>query len=544
MLSFSRSTMKTTIAVMLGFLTLSSIAPSTVMALEIGDQVCVEGFIMDFFCIQRGTLLDAPSIVTLEEPDQHSVHCLIDVPSCVNSPFEILLPPNDESDGKYRRGWRVNKEGQDMLIALAKKIGSCTDCDGTGDLVRGMRAAVRGTVQSLAGGNVPPILKVDAVLDGTAEELCAPPMSDPEANPGAVEIGTPVCVDGFIMDFFCIQRGTLLDAPSIVTLEQPDQHSVHCLIDVPSCVNSPFELLLPPNESSNGEYRRGWRVDQAGQDQLITLAKEVGQCTDCDGTGDLVKGMRAAIKGTVQTLAGGNVPPIVAVEDVFFGTAAEFCGNDGTFQVIDENIDFGVSGTDDSFQSTAYVHGSLMLIGWGWMLPMGALFAKFFKHRPDGLWFKIHRGLQVLGLLIATIGWLVALTNFTSLSDKGLNNYRHGVLGCVTMALGLLQPLNAIIRPHPPAEGEEKESARLAWEIAHKGLGYCALLLAVATIGYGTTLLPDPDVQKTFQLAYAIGVGATILLLVGGMMADKSSYTPPETTAEKEAPAAEKSADA
>ena len=185
-----------------------------------------------------------------------------------------------------------------------------------------------------------------------------------------------------------------------------------------------------------------------------------------------------------------------------------------------------------------------MLIGWGWMLPMGAIFAKFFKHRPDGLWFKIHRALQVLGLLFATVGWLVALTNFTSLNDKGLNNYRHGVLGCVTMALGLLQPLNAVIRPHPPAEGEEKETTRLIWEIVHKGFGYIALMLAIATIGYGTTLLPDPDVQKTFQMAYAIGVGATILLLVGGLMADKSSYKPPEPAPEEKKEAEEKPVEA
>ena len=29
---------------------------------------------MDYYCIDRGTLLDNPSVVTLEGPDQHSVH--------------------------------------------------------------------------------------------------------------------------------------------------------------------------------------------------------------------------------------------------------------------------------------------------------------------------------------------------------------------------------------------------------------------------------------------------------------------------------------
>ena len=108
-----------------------------------------------------------------------------------------------------------------MLVALAKEIGSCTDCDGNGDLVKGMRAAVRGTVQTLPDGNTPPILKVDAVLDGTAQELCAPEpsVSDPDASGTELAVGKPVCVDGFIMDFFCIQVSdtgdTLLSFPQM-----------------------------------------------------------------------------------------------------------------------------------------------------------------------------------------------------------------------------------------------------------------------------------------------------------------------------------------
>ena len=132
------------------------------------------------------------------------------------------------------------------MVALAKQIGQCTDCDGTGSLVKGMFASVRGTVQALPNGNTPPILKVDAVSDKSVQELCSAPAPAPtpltNADSTDVQVGDAICVEGFVMDHFCIQRGTLLDAPSIVTLEEPDQHSVHCLIDVPSCVNSPYEV--------------------------------------------------------------------------------------------------------------------------------------------------------------------------------------------------------------------------------------------------------------------------------------------------------------
>jgi hypothetical protein len=37
----------------------------------------------------------------------------------------------------------------------------------------------------------------------------------------------PFSFEGYIMDNFCIERGTLLDNPDVITLEGPDQHSVH-----------------------------------------------------------------------------------------------------------------------------------------------------------------------------------------------------------------------------------------------------------------------------------------------------------------------------
>jgi hypothetical protein len=33
-----------------------------------------EGYVMDYYCIERGTLLDNPGVNTLEGPEQHSVH--------------------------------------------------------------------------------------------------------------------------------------------------------------------------------------------------------------------------------------------------------------------------------------------------------------------------------------------------------------------------------------------------------------------------------------------------------------------------------------
>ena len=89
------------------------------------------------------------------------------------TPIKILLPPNEGSSGLYRRGWRLDQVGHDQMAALARQIGECSDCDGTGSLVKGMFASVRGTVQALSNGDVPPILKVDAVSDESVQEFCS-----------------------------------------------------------------------------------------------------------------------------------------------------------------------------------------------------------------------------------------------------------------------------------------------------------------------------------------------------------------------------------
>ena len=40
------------------------------------------------------------------------------------------------------------------------------------------------------------------------------------------------------------------------------------------------------------------------------------------------------------------------------------------------------------------VHGGLMLLGWGVLLPFGILCARYLKHR-DPLWFQLHRKVQL-----------------------------------------------------------------------------------------------------------------------------------------------------
>jgi len=312
------------------------------------------------------------------------------------------------------------------------------------------------------------------------------------------------------MDVFCIERETLFDNPTVKTLENPEAHSVHCLIDVESCIDSGYEMLADPTEEG-GLYSRAYRFDDEGNEKVVEYAKTVGVCTDCYGNGTIDKGLRITVEGVVTDVGDESTPP--TIQTTFIGSSDIGC----------EESDVGVSvappnqitGSGKNLVQLYLIHGGLMLAGWGLLLPSGAIIAKLMKHRPDGWWFKVHRGFQMLGLTLAIAAFVIAVRNFNSTTN-------HAKIGIVVMALGISQPFNALIRPHNPEAGEEKTTGRKVWELLHRGVGWVAICLAAVTIVMGTVLLPFPDQQTTYQIVYGVVV-FLLLVLTGFCMKDKNS---------------------
>jgi len=360
---------------------------------------------------------------------------------------------------------------------------------------------------------------------------------DTTATDNSMKVGDTGCVIGFVMDRFCIDRGTLFDNPSVQTLLNPERHSVHCLIDVGSCVATPFEILTDPSPGSN-RYNRAWTLSETAKAEIIALAASTGnpnnsprcrECTNPDGEIDF--GFRVIFNATVLDMGTSLYPPTVDARDI----QAINIANPSSVESLtcmdvfgmEEIINTQSAQLEDPaarFRRMALAHGSLMLIAWGWLLPTGAIFAKLSKHRPGDLWFKVHRIVQVLGLLLALAGWIIALNEFTVFQSKGESNYHHGVMGITVMTLGLIQPINALIRPKAAKDGQAKSPARKIWEYIHKGTGWIALLLAVPTIVLGTFQLPQPNDQEAYQIAYGAGCGGILLLTSVLLVVDKSRF--------------------
>jgi hypothetical protein len=144
------------------------------------DEICVEGYLMDIFCINQGFLFqdkgDVKTLFPLSHPDVHMVECLVGLPFCRASGYELLLDPID-SENDWCRGFNFEATGNEMVIAYAKANGNwqretnpdgsaCGDfCQGDGNTTKGMRASIRGTIlaSSTNSTTAPPTLQVTSV---------------------------------------------------------------------------------------------------------------------------------------------------------------------------------------------------------------------------------------------------------------------------------------------------------------------------------------------------------------------------------------------
>ena len=86
--------------------------------------------------------------------------------------------------------------------------------------------------------------------------------------------------------------------------------------------------------------------------------------------------------------------------------------------------------------------------------------------------------MQSISVLCILSGFIVIVVDY---SHAELPHFAvtHARIGLTVSIIALLQPLNAVMRPHAPhGVGEAPTFARLSWELLHKTSGYLALLLA------------------------------------------------------------------
>ncbi|KAG4123014.1 hypothetical protein ERO13_D11G305215v2 [Gossypium hirsutum] len=104
---------------------------------------------------------------------------------------------------------------------------------------------------------------------------------------------------------------------------------------------------------------------------------------------------------------------------------------------------------EQGLQPVKAVHGFMLFLSWGILIPGGILAARYLKHVKGDGWYQIHIYLQYSGLTIIILGVLFAVAELRGFYVSSL----HVQLGIVAIVSASVQPMNAYLRPEKPANG-------------------------------------------------------------------------------------------
>lgn len=183
-------------------------------------------------------------------------------------------------------------------------------------------------------------------------------------------------------------------------------------------------------------------------------AQELAVCRDVATNFLLAHGAGDAFKGAGIHPSGGYVG---------LGTLVSEAGGGGLIY--------------PSLDSKYVLHAVLMWLAWLVLAPAGSLIARFGKKleaKVGGkpLWFAAHRVLMPTAAALTLGGFVTAVVMVGSENRAATT---HAAMGYVVFCLAMLQPFNAVLRPHPG------ERWRQAWECLHKGQGHALWILGLWT---------------------------------------------------------------
>ena len=150
-------------------------------------------------------------------------------------------------------------------------------------------------------------------------------------------------------------------------------------------------------------------------------------------------------------------------------------------------------------------HARLMVLAWAVLVPVGVLWARFWKIAPgqdfpraldDKRWWNAHRLLHILAVLLSIVA-VVLVWKSGQLSDS---TSVHRYLGWSVVLAGVWQFFHGVARggkggpTEPSMRGDHFDMSvkRVVFERIHKALGWAALLVAMAAVVTGLVASDAP----------------------------------------------------
>ncbi|KDD72599.1 hypothetical protein H632_c3139p0, partial [Helicosporidium sp. ATCC 50920] len=217
-------------------------------------------------------------------------------------------------------------------------------------------------------------------------------------------------------------------------------------------------------------------------------------------------GQRRSLRqaGTAGSL--GAVPLIFAAGQVSGGGGLVYVQHtslgSSTANLTSANSNLAVDSSGGS-PSLVHAHAALMTVGWGVLLPLGAVVARGFR-MTGTWWFTAHLALQVLGVLAGFagigIGYHLAGWHTTIPTVQVHRNIGTAAAACIGVQL-----LTAFVRP-----AKAPTKLRKAWELWHHWLGRAGVVVAIVNIYYGYLHVADLGVWP--YAVYSAVLGCVVLL--------------------------------
>eukprot|EP01018_Ginkgo_biloba_P014477 Gb_35827 [translate_table: standard] len=154
----------------------------------------------------------------------------------------------------------------------------------------------------------------------------------------------------------------------------------------------------------------------------------------------------------------------------------------------------GTSSRSSSTDTLRRNHGILNILGWGVLLPLGVIIARYFR-QWDPIWFYLHIGFQVSGFILGVVAVAMGISLYNKLNS---DVDAHRALGIFILSLGALQVLALLLRP------QKESKVRKYWNWYHYWFGRILLVIAVVNIFYGIHVA---SAGTKWNVGYGVTVG-------------------------------------
>ncbi|VAH87829.1 unnamed protein product [Triticum turgidum subsp. durum] len=165
------------------------------------------------------------------------------------------------------------------------------------------------------------------------------------------------------------------------------------------------------------------------------------------------------------------------------------------------------TGASNSRLHRRNLHGVLNGVGWGVLIPLGAMIARYLRvfEAADPAWFYLHIACQISGYALGVAGWGLGLK--LGSESKGLTYTTHRSIGIAIFCLATLQVFALFLRP------DKKNKYRVYWNAYHHSVGYSVIVLAAVNIFKGLNILKPATGWKTSYVVILATLAGVVLLL-------------------------------